>query len=327
MSLRTRYSCLVLLALLLFSVQAANAQIMLRFGHTNAPQDTINLGAEYFAKRVAEKTNNAIRVQVFPAGQLGNDQQVLDGVRFGTIDIGMTGNPFFTTLVPELNLFDLPYLFRDYHQAYSVLDGPIGVELRSLLEKHGMTPLGILEIGFRNITNNKRQVKEPGDVKGLRIRTTPNLAHIQAFRLLGADPVPMPFPEVYLALSTGTVDGEENPIELIYNSKFYEVQKYLSLTEHAYTCTNVVMNLKEYQALKPEYQKALLEAMQEARDWQRRLNRQVEGKNLAAMKAAGMQVEENPDRDAFRKIVADPTADEYAKKFGRSFLDRARSTQ
>jgi tripartite ATP-independent transporter DctP family solute receptor len=315
---------MIIAVLLVGSAPMAAAQVRFRFAHTINPADAQNLAVEQFVKKVAERTNNAVQIQVFPAGQLGNDMQILDGVKLGTIDIGMTGNPFFTTIVPELNLFDLPYLFRNFDHAYKVLDGPIGAEVRQLLEKHGMKPIGILEIGFRNVTNNKHQVKVPEDLKGLRLRTTPNPAHIQAFRLLGANPVPMPITEVYLALSTGTVDGQENPIAHIYDMKFYEVQKYLSLTYHAYTAANVVMNLKKYQELKPEHQKILQASLLEATNWERKLNRELDGKALAKMKAAGMQIEENPDREAFRKIVADPTADEYVKKFGRDLLDQVR---
>ncbi len=321
-------SGLLPVGLLLFGLVApAGAQVKLRFAHTLTPQNSLHLMGEEFARRVAAKTQNGVQVQVFPAGQLGNDPQLIDGVRFGTIDMIMAGNPFFTSLIPELNIFDLPFLFRDYDHAYKVLDGPVGADLLRLLEKHDMKPIGILELGFRNLTNSKRPVRVPEDLKGLRIRTTPNPAHIQAFRLLGANPVPMPITEVYLALSTGTVDGQENPTAQIEEQKFYEVQKYLSLTYHAYTSSIAVMNLKKFQALKPEHQKALQEAMQEARDWGRRLNRELDGKALAKMKAAGMQVEENPNRDAFRKIVADPTAEEYTKKFGTETLEKIRNTR
>jgi len=328
MRVRRLTSGLLLVGLLLFGLVApAGAQVKLRFAHTLTPQNSLHLMGEEFARRVAAKTQNGVQVQVFPAGQLGNDPQIIDGVRLGTIDMIMAGNPFFTSLIPELNIFDLPFLFRDYDHAYKVLDGPVGADLLRLLEKHDMKPVGILELGFRNLTNSKRPVRVPEDLKGLRIRTTPNPAHIQAFRLLGANPVPMPITEVYLALSTGTVDGQENPTAQIEEQKFYEVQKYLSLTYHAYTSSIAVMNLKKFQALKPEHQKALQEGMQEARDWGRRLNRELDGKALAKMKAAGMQVEENPNRDAFRKIVADPTAEEYTKKFGTETLEKIRNTR
>jgi tripartite ATP-independent transporter DctP family solute receptor len=308
-------------------VGTANAQIKLRYAHTIGTEDTQHLAVVEFAKRVAEKTNGAVQVEIFPAGQLGNDSKVLEGIKLGTIDMGMTGNPFFSAFAPEMNVLDLPYLFRDYDHAYKVVDGPIGAEILRAVEKNGMKGLGTLEIGFRNLTNSKHPVKTPEDMKGLKIRTTPNPAHMQAFRLLGANPVPMPFTEVYLALKTGTVDGQENPITLIEAMKFYEVQKYMSLTHHAYTVTNVVMNLQKYQDLKPEYQKALHEALHEAAIWQRKLDRDIEGRALGKMKAAGLQVEEKPDVEAFRKIVADAVAEDYVKKFGHDILDRIRNTR
>ena len=322
------FSGLVLVGLLLVGwAGSAGAQMKLRFAHTISPEDAMHLAIVEFSKKVAQKTNNAIQIDIYPSGQLGSDPKVLEGIKLGTIDMGMTGNPFFTSFAPELNVFDLPYLFRDFEHAYKVIDGPFGVELRQALEKNVMKPLGVLEIGFRNLTNNKRPVKVPEDVKGLKIRTTPNAAHLQAFRLLGANPAPMPVTEVYLALKTGAIDGQENPTAHIYAMKFHEVQKYMSLTYHAYTLTNVVMNLKNYQELKPEHQNALIEAMAEARDWDRRLNRQLEGEALAKIKAAGVQVEEKPDIEAFRKIVADATAEDYVKKFGRDILDKIRSTR
>ncbi len=321
-----RVMVLVLLGLAVLAAPGA-AQTKFRFAHTIGLGDAQTLATEEFAKKVAQKTNNAIQVELFPAGQLGSDPKVIEGVKLGTIDMGMTGNPFFTSFSPELNVFDLPYLFRDFDHVYKVLDGPIGAEMRRHLEKHGFKALGGLEIGFRNVTNNKRAVRTPDDLKGLKLRTTPNPAHIQAFRLLGANPVPMPFTELYLALKTGAVDGQENPIAHIYSSKFHEVQKHLSLTYHAYTVNVVVMNLRKYQELKPEHQKALHEALHEATVWERALNRKMDVEALAKMKEAGVQVEEQPDREAFRKAVADATADEYVKKFGKDVLERIKNTR
>jgi TRAP-type transport system periplasmic protein len=327
MRTHTILGAVLIAAMLLASGRMADAQMKFRFGHTLAASDAQGLAAERFAKTVAERTNNAIKIDVFAAGQLGNDTQVIEGAKFGTIDFAMTGNPFYTSFVPELNAFDLPYLFRDFDHAYKVLDGPIGQDLRRLLENHGLKAIGIVEIGFRNVTNNKRPVKVPEDLKGLKLRTTPNPAHLQAFRLLGANPVPMPITEVYLALKMGTVDGQENPIAHIHDMKFHEVQKYLSLTYHAYTSSIVVMNLKKFQELTPEQQKILQESLQEATSWDRKYNRELDVKALAAMKAAGVQIEENPDREAFRRVVAEPTAAEYAKKFGTGVLDKIRNTR
>src|SRR5574337_1933401 len=296
MQTSNRASGLLLACLLLMAMAGtAGAQIKLRFAHTISTEDSMHLAVVEFSKIVAQKTSNAIQIEIFPSGQLGNDPKILEGIKLGTIEMGMTGNPFFSAFAPEMNVLDLPYLFRDYDHVYKVVDGPTGVEILRAVDMNGMKGLGTIEIGFRNLTNSRHPVKSPEDMKGLKIRTTPNPAHVQAFRLMGANPVPMPFTEVYLALKTGTVDGQENPITLIEAMKFYEAQKYLSMTNHAYTVSNVVMNLKKYEELKPEYQKALHDALQEAEVWQRRLNRDIEGQALAKMKAAGLLVEERSE--------------------------------
>ncbi len=305
----------------------APAQTKFRLGHTLNTEDSAHLGIVEFAKRVEQKTGGAIRVEIFPAGQLGTDPQVLDGAKLGTIDMSFAGNPFFSSFAPELNVFDLPYLFRNKEHAHKVYDGPIAADLLKSVERSGLKALGTLELGFRNLTNNKRPVRKPEDLKGLKIRTTPNPAHILEFRLLGANPVAMPWTEVYLALKTGTVDGMETPTPLIFSTKIHEVQKHLSLIEHSYTAINVMMNLKKFQDLKPEHQQALLASMKEALVWQRALNNDMEVKAIKAMRASGMQIEENPDREAFRKIAADPTAEEYVKRFGRDTVTKIRSVR
>ncbi len=293
-----------------------------KFAHTMSTSDTMHQACLKFAELVKAKTNGAVEIAVYPSGQLGNDSQILQGVRMGSIDLTMTGNPFHTTFEPSLNVLDLPYLFRDFAHAYRVLGGEIGKEVFSRLEKHGLKGLGFLEIGFRNLTDSKRPIKEPGDVNGLKIRVTPNPAHVAAFKLMGAIPTPMPFTEVYMALKTGTVDGQENPITLIHGQKFYEVQKYLSLTMHAYTISEVSMNLKKFQALPAAHQKALTEALAEAGTYHRKLNRDLEGSLLKEMEHKGLQVIAEPNREAFAKLVSKPVQEEYAAKFGWDTINK-----
>jgi len=309
------------------AIGTAAAQTKFRLAHTVNTEDSMHLAMVEFSKKVAARTNNAVQIDIFPSGQLGNDVKVLEGVRLGTIDMVLGGNPFFSSFAPEVNVLDLPYLFRDYEHVYKVVDGPVGTDLLRAVEKNGMKLIGVVEIGFRNITNNKRPVKTPDDVKGLKVRTTPNPAHLAAWRMLGANPVPMPFTEVYLALKTGAVDGQENPVMLMHAMKFHEVQKYLSMTRHAYTAAHVVINLGKYQALTPDQQKAMHESVREAATWQRKFNRDREGQALAAMKAAGVVVEENPDHEAFRKVVGEAVAEDYVKRFGRETLEKIRNTR
>jgi tripartite ATP-independent transporter DctP family solute receptor len=306
--------------ILLLAFGAGAEQV--KFAHTMSTSDTMHTAVLKFAELVKAKTNGALEVAVFPSGQLGNDSQILQGARMGSIDISMTGNPFHTTFEPSLNVLDLPFLFKDFSHAYQVLDGEIGKEILSRLEKHGLKGLGFLEIGFRNLTNSKRPVKEPGDMNGLKIRVTPNPAHVAAFKLLGAIPTPMPFTEVYMALKTGTVDGQENPTTLIHGQKFYEVQKFMSVSMHAYTVSEVSMHLKKFQALPAPQQKALVEALAEAALFHRKLNRDLEGKLMKEMMGKGLQVVADPNREAFSKVVSKPVQEEYAAKFGWETINK-----
>ena len=294
----------------------------LNFAHTVSTSDTMQQGVLKFAELVRQKTKGALEIAVFPAGQLGNDSQILQGARMGSIDIAMTGNPFYTTFEPSLNVLDMPYLFRDFAHAYGVLDGEIGQEILSRLEKHGIKGLGFMEIGFRNLTNSKRPVREPADVSGLKIRVTPNPAHVAAWKLLGAIPTPMAWTEVYMALKTGAVDAQENPITAIHGAKIYEVQKYLSLTMHAYTVSEVSMNLKKFQSLSPALQKALLEALREATVDHRKLNRNLEGSLLKEMEQKGLRVISEPNQEAFSKVVSKPIREDYAGKFGWETIEK-----
>jgi TRAP-type transport system periplasmic protein len=301
---------------------AAEAQTNIRFANTLAAGDTHNEAARRMAEILKEKTGGKLTMTVHPAGELGNDNAILEGVRLGSIDIGLTGNPFFTQFAPRLNVMDLPYLFRDAAHAHAVMDGPIGAELLKDLERNRMKGIAFWEIGFRHVTNSKGPIAKPDDLKGVKIRTTPNKAHLEAFKLWGANPVPMPFTELYLALQTGTVDAQENPINNIFANRMYEVQKHLSLTGHAYTASIAAMSLAKFNALPADQQKAVLDAAREAGKFQRELNAKQEGENLAKIKAAGLQVIEKVDVEAFRKVVYEPVAKTYTDQHGREIVDR-----
>lgn len=310
-----------LIALLLLSMLAAGGAaaaptVKLRFGHTVPETDSQHIAALRFAQRVKERTQGAIEIQVYASSQLGNDGTLVTGVRSGTIDIGATGNPFLTGIVPTLNVLDLPYQFDDAAQAYRVLDGPVGRGLLDELSKHQMIGLAFWEIGFRSLANNRQPVNRAEDIKGLKIRTTPNPSHLYAFELLGANPQPMPFGEVFNALESGAVDGHENPPTLMYSSKMYEVQKYLSLTRHAYTALPVFINKRRFERLTAEQQKILREEALEAGRYQRDLNAKNEAAALAKLKSHGMQVNENPDLASIRKIVVEPVRKQFIDKYG-----------
>lgn len=306
-----------LLAMTAFAVGApAMAETTLRFAHTQPTSDTHHVAAEHFAERVAELTGGEIRISVHPAGELGNDPALLEGVRLGTIDIAQTGNPFYTRFAPKLNVLDLPYIFESYEHAYKVVDGDIGDGLLKELEQNRMKGLAFWEIGFRNITNSKRAIRTPDDLKGLKIRTTPNPAHVQAFEIWGASPTPMAFTEVYLALETGTVDGQENPVNIIRSNRFQEVQSHMSMTGHAYTVSVVSMNLARFKSLTADQQNALVVAAREAADYQRKLNRAQDADGLAEIRDAGVEVLEDIDIAPFRDAVFDTVSQTYIDEHG-----------
>lgn len=309
--------------LALFSIgRPANAQAAkLRFAHPHPESDSWHKAALQLAEKVKAKSGGKVEIQVFPNGALGSDSQTISAVRGGSLDICLTGNPFFTGLAPKLNVLDLPFLFQSRKHAAVVMDGPIGNGLRQELEGSNLKALATWEIGWRNLTNSRRPVATAADIKGLKIRTTPNPAHIRAFQLLGAVPTPMAFTELFSALETGAVDGQENPVTLILNAKFSEVQKHLSLTRHAFTTGPVVMNKAKFDAMAPDIQKILTETALELAVVQRQMNEDTEGSSLAELKKAGMQAVENPDRDSFSKIVTAEVEKEFVAKFGGETLE------
>jgi TRAP-type transport system periplasmic protein len=279
------------------------AQTTLKMAHTLPASDTHHFAAQRFAEAVKQRTNGQIQIEVHAGGALGNDPSI------------------FSSFVPKLNVLDLPYLFTSFEHVYHVVDGPVGKQLLSELEQHQLKGIAFWEIGFRNITNSKRPITRPDDLKGIKIRTTPNPAHVAAFQALGASPAPLAFPEVYLALQNGTVDAQENPINLIYASKFFEVQKHLSLTQHAYTVSVVAMNLAKFNALTPEQQTVILDAAKEAAVQQRKMNRDIEGENLAKMKQAGLAVVEKVDPKPFQDALGDKIKKIYVDRFGPDLVD------
>jgi len=288
----------------------------LRFAHPHPESDSWHRAALLFASQVRERSGGALQVQVFPNGALGSDPTIIAAARGGSLDLVLTGNPFFTGLAPKLNVLDLPFLFRDRRHVAAVLDGPIGNRLKGELEGSNLQVLGFWDIGFRNVTNSRRAIAAPTDIRGLKIRTTPNPAHIKAFQLLGANPVPMPFTELFTAMETRTVDGQENPTTLILNARFYEVQRHLSLTRHAYTAGLFVMSRQRWESL-PEAQRAVVQQVAaEVTPQQRQMNEDAEASSVAELKRRGMQVVEQPDRAAFAAVVTEEVRRDFASRYG-----------
>ncbi|MFT3720080.1 TRAP transporter substrate-binding protein [Pseudorhodoferax sp.] len=318
---RNTFVKFALAALALGASALAQAQATkLRFAHAGPETASQHLAALEFAKLVKERSKGTLEVAVYPGSQLGNDSTVLGAVRGGTIDIMMAGSGNFSGLTSKLDVLDIPFLFRDPAHAYATVDGEVGQRLAKELESHNLRQLAYWEVGFRSITTKNRAVHKPEDVKGLKIRTTPNPMHIQAWKLLGSNPVPMPLGELYGALESGAVDAQEHPVDITYAAKFYEVQKHLTMSRHAFTAMPVVMNKKKFDALKPEQQQALLSAAQDAKLFQRQANQKNEAGIIAELRKHGMAVVETFDPAPFRAIVGEPLRQAFVAKNGPELL-------
>ena len=292
----------------------ADAQ-SLRFASEAARSDPQFAGGEKFNELLKAKTGGALEVKVYADSALGNAQAAISGARGGTIDIVVSGSSNYTGFVPLLGVFDIPFVFKDTAHAYRVLDGKIGQEIMNKLGEFGLKGLAYWDTGWRELSNSKVPVRTPADVKGLKVRTNGSPAHNETCKLLGANPVPMPIGELYTALEMKTVDSQEQSLGLLYSGKFYEVQKFLSLTNHAYSALLVSMNKAKFDALSPEHQKAVVEAAQEAGAYQRKLNNDNMKKIIEDVKKAGLQVIENVDPNPFMEMTK-PVRQTFVSKYG-----------
>lgn len=302
----------------------ALAETIIKLGHAQPPNDSIGVAADEFARLVKKRTNGEVIIEVHPSGELGGSRQLAEGVRLGTIDIIITGAPFWSRFEPMLNVLDLPYLFDTREHAHAVVDSEIGTELLDRLQAHGVQGLAYYEIGYRNVTNSRGPVRTPEDLKKMKIRVSPNKAHTLAFQLWGANPVAMSFSEVYLALQTGAVDGQENPIHIIATGRLSEVQKYMTLTRHAYSNSIIAMNLPKFKTLTKGQQQILIDAAHETGAIQRQINSESQAGYLQQLKDEGMEVIEEVDDAAFAAIVKEPVWTAFAEdnEGGQDYIDR-----
>ncbi|HHW7567840.1 TPA: TRAP transporter substrate-binding protein [Mannheimia haemolytica] len=294
----------------------AQAETSFRFAYEAPRSDTQHIAAKKFNDLLQEKLKKELKLTLFPDSTLGNAQTAISGVRGGTIDIAMSSSSNFTGLVPQLNVIDIPFIFKDREHAYKALDGEIGQGLLKSLEAQGLKGLAFWEVGFRAFSNSKHPINKPEDIKGLKIRTNQNPMYIQAFSILGANPVPMPLSELYTALETKAVDAQEHPIGIFWSAKLYEVQKYFSFTNHGYTPLIVAINKAKFEALPAEQQTALIEAAQEAGKYQRQLNLENEEKIIDSLKKEGIEFVDNLDTTPFKEAVSAETRKAFIEKNG-----------
>lgn len=293
----------------------AQAQFVLKYATSLGEDSAYYKGAVALAEAADQLSNGRLKIQIFANAQLGNDRDMIEGMQLGSIDMASPSTGAMGAVVPAATVLDLPYIFDDHDHVYRVLDGPFAEQLYKLFDGVGFHPLGYWEIGFRNLTNNQRPVRTPADVKGLKLRTLPAAIHQRAWSLVGAQPVAIDFTELYNALNTGVVDGQENPYNIILLGKLHEVQKHLSITRHIYGTAPTSVSDKTWAKLPPDLQKALKDAVARSTPVQRQAAGGNEGAQLDRLKALGMNVVADPDRAAFQKAMQ-PAWDLYTSRFG-----------
>ncbi len=308
----------------LLSTAPAGAQTTFKMNIAIAQNSHYGVAVDTFAREVETRTHGRYKIQTFYSGALGAERESVEGVQLGTLDLTLTSTGPLPNFVPEIAILDIPFLFRDYAHARAVLDGPIGQEMLQKFPPKGMVGLAWAENGFRQMTNNKRPINTPEDLKGLKMRTMENPIHIEAYRQLGIQPTPMAFTEVYTALQQGTVDGQENPLSVITSAKLDQVQKNLSITGHVYSPAIILMNKAQWEKLAPSDREAFLAAAREAVKVNRARVDADERKAIAELRAKGMVVVENVDRSKFQAALA-PVYVDFGKRFGQDNIDRIKN--
>ncbi len=296
---RTLVATLVIAATGLAQAQT----VKLSLGHGSAPDNPRHIASLKFAEIVKAKTNGQVEVTVSPSGQLGTDPALITAVRSGAVDITANSQGAFANVVPEYAAFGMPFLFADLPSAWKVMDGPVGKELADKTAEKGMVVLGYWDNGIRHMSNSKRPLNTPEDMKGLKMRTPPDAVTVDIMTAVGAQAQQIAFTELYVALQQGVVDGQENPLVNIKSAKLYEVNKFISLTGHKYEMTPFVMNKRSFDGLSEANKKAVMEAAAEATKLQRNLAQEADNKLEAELKSLGAVINRS-NKAAFEKATA-----------------------
>jgi len=303
-------------------VSAAQAQESLVIGHALSPTSHYGVGAQAFLDTLADLSGGTFTGEQAPAGQLGGERDMIEGLQIGSLDLVITSTGPLGNFVPEVLALDLPFLFRDYDHARSVLDGEIGQELLDAMGENDLVGLAWSENGFRHVTNSQRPITTPDDLGGLKLRTMENAVHMAAFEGMGAAPTPMAFPEVFGALQQGVVDGQENPITVITASRFWEVQGYVTLTGHVYSPAVVLASPILFEGLTEEQQGWFMEAARASAAATRAEVDRLEAEGVELMRANGMEVITEIDRAPFQALAAEAAWPVYTDQFGTALLER-----
>jgi len=310
------------LLIALFSTGSALAQMELKFGHVGNPGSLFDKSANEFAKRANAKLGGKAKVVVFGSSQLGNDRQLLQKLKLGTVDFALPST-VMSSEADVFGVFEMPYLVKDRDHMKRIEKEVFWSKLEPAVEKKGLKIIAVWENGYRHITNNKRPINVPGDLDGIKLRTPKGKWRVKMFKAYGANPSPMAFSEVFTALKTGVMDGQENPFAQIYSAKFYEVQKYLSLTGHVYTPAYVTVGAKRWASLPPDVRSTLATVAKETQAFVYQTAAADENDLLGKIKAAGVQVN-NADKPAFI-AASKPIYDEFSKEVpgAKALIDRA----
>jgi tripartite ATP-independent transporter DctP family solute receptor len=311
------------LSLALGFVASASAQTTMKISISVSQNSHQGVAIDTFAKEVAARTGGRYKIETFYNGSLGGERESIEAVQLGTQELAFSSTGPVPNFVPETKILDVPFLFRDKAHARAVLDGPIGQDLLTKFDAKGFKALAWAENGFRHMTNSKRDVNAPEDLKGLKMRTMENPVHIAAYKGLGIITTPMAFPEVFTALQQGTVDGQENPLPVIMAAKFSQVQKHLTLTGHVYSPCILLMNKASYEKLSAADKTAFLEAAKVAVKANRDRVDTDDANGVKELRAQGMTVIENVDKAKFVSMLA-PVNAEFEKQFGKANLDKIR---
>ncbi|MFZ9551541.1 MAG: TRAP transporter substrate-binding protein [Hylemonella sp.] len=284
----------VLASMVLLAVGASAQERTIKFATQNPKGHPIVMGMEKFAELVAANSAGKIKVNLFPGGALGSDQANVSALQGGTLEMVSMNSGILASQVKDFAVYDFPFLFANAKEADTVVDGAFGSKMHAKLEEKGLVGLAYYELGFRSLTNSRRPINKVSDIEGLKLRVIPNPINVDWVKALGANPTPLPFPEVYAALEQKAIDGQENPVTVINANKFYEVQKNLALTNHQYNPQSVMISKKFWDSLSAAEKQVLKSAAQESAKYQREQARGQVAGALDNLKKNGMAVTELP---------------------------------
>ena len=311
--------CLAL-ALCLALVLPAGAETVFQLGTTVNEQDSFQVAAEKFAELVNERTNGEYKIEIYPNGVLGGESDMLDSMSMDMLDLGIITSGPFVNFCKEMGVLDMPFLFANNEEAYKILDGEIGQELLDKLESANLKGLAYAERGFRNITNSVKPVASAADVENLKLRVMENEVYTKTFQALKVNAVPMAWQDALTALQQGTIEGQENPINVIYSYSLWDYnQKYITLDRHSYSTAIITMSLDKWNSLDADTQAIFKAAAQEAAEYERAWVAEQEAGQLDTIKSHGVEVIETPDVDSFRTAVQSvyDAYPQYAEYIGR----------